>query len=390
MLRARHTVTARNHAIMSRLSHIIFAGTLALLAGCPAQPGDSLRVTGQIEGNAVSAGSRTGGRVVAVPAAEGQRVTQGAVLVRLEADEAQAALAAAQAQLKRAEAMLAKAERGATAEQLAQAEAAVSAAEERYAMVRRGAREEEKAAARAATAAARAQRDQARREFERAERLLAEEAIAQRIYDQADTAYAAARAQYDAAREQEAMVNEGARAEEVAMVRADLDRARAALAEVRAGATKEDLDAARAVRDAAAADLERARVALRETQVRAPVDGVVESIDVRPGDLLGPGPAVKLIDPDDLEVVIYVSAARLGDLRVGQDVPFTADAHGASTFTGTITHIANEGEFTPRNLQTQESRVQQVFGVTLALDSADGRLRPGMTITAQLPAASGA
>ena len=124
-------------------------------------------------------------------------------------------------------------------------------------------------------------------------------------------------------------------------------------------------------------------------QIKAPQAGIVESLDVRPGDLIQPGPIVRVVDPEDLEVTVYAGAALLGHLRIGQALRFTADAFGPETFTGPIRRIASEGEYTPRNLQTEEERVQQVFGVTLDLDTKGGRLRPGMTITAHIPRAEG-
>ena len=72
----------------------------------------------------------------------------------------------------------------------------------------------------------------------------------------------------------------------------------------------------------------------------------------------------------------------LGHVHVGQTVRITTDSHGRREFSGRINHVASEGEFTPRNLQTEEERAQQVFGVTIQLDSADGLLRAGMAATA--------
>jgi HlyD family secretion protein len=90
-------------------------------------------------------------------------------------------------------------------------------------------------------------------------------------------------------------------------------------------------------------------------------------------------------DPNDLKLYVYVSALMLGQLRPQQKVELTADAHGDQKFEAAIVQIATQGEFTPRNLQTKEERVQQVFGVKLKLDSAGGRLRAGMTVTAHFP-----
>jgi multidrug resistance efflux pump len=106
---------------------------------------------------------------------------------------------------------------------------------------------------------------------------------------------------------------------------------------------------------------------------------------VHPGDLINPGALIRMINPEDLKLTIYVSEAMLGKVRLGQKVQLTTDSHGPDRFEGEIIYIANEGEYTPRNLQTQEERVQQVFGVKLRINSAGGKLRAGMTATVLLP-----
>ena len=357
---------------------------LLSLAGCENYEEQMLRVSGQIESDAVTAGSRTGGRVVQVLVREGDYVEADALLLQLDDDEAQAMLAAAQAKLDQAEASLAKLRSGATAEQIAQAQAALRGSDEQLRLAERGARPEEIRAAQAATDAARAQWEAAQADFERMSRLYEREVVPRRDWEQAQAAYESAEAQHQAAREQQAIVAQGAREEEIAIARAARDRSQAMLDEVLRGAREEDIAAAEALRDAARADRDRAMVALRETQITAPIGGYVESLDLKSGDLMRPGPAVRLVDPEDLELRIYVSAAMLGHLQLGQILEMTSDAHGEQRFSGEIIQIATEGEFTPRNLQTQEERVQQVFAVTLKLDSADGRLRPGMTATVHL------
>jgi len=326
---------------------------------------------------------------VAVHAEEGDAVTKGVLLIQLDDAEARATAAAAEAQLASREAALAKLVHGATVEQLQQAQGAADATAAQLAMALKGARNEELRAAEAALEAAAAQRDVARKEFARIQNLRDQGVASQRQFDQAKSAVDGAEAHYNGVREQRDLVLAGAREEEIAIARANNDRAQAALAELRRGTREEDLAAATAARDAAAAELDRARVALAEMAITAPQDGVIDSLDVRPGDLLKAGPAVRIVDPEDLEVTLYVGAAMLGQLQIGQAVTFTADAFENETFTGSIRQIASEGEFTPRNLQTEEERVQQVFGVKVGLDSGGGRLRPGMSVTARFPKPAG-
>lgn len=358
---------------------------LLIIASCSASRNEPLSVTGQIEAVTVAVGSRVGGRVSEVLAQESDVVKQGDVLLRLEALEAEAVVAAAEARLAQAQATLTKLETGARPEELRQAEAAALRAEEQYQMAQRGFRKQEVKGAAAMSDAARAQRDEARTEFKRIEKLRESNAISQQAFDQAKHALEAAEAQYSAATEKQGIAVEGARAEEINMAKAAFEQAAANRDLVKNGARREDIDAAKALRDAADADLKRARVALDEMVVKSPRNGVVESMDIHPGDIVKPGAVATIADPDDLKLYVYVSAAMLGQLRLHEKVQLTADAHGDQKFEGEVVQIATQGEFTPRNLQTKEERVQQVFGVKLKLDSAGGKLRAGMTVIAHIP-----
>lgn len=356
-----------------------------LVAGCGGES-DTIWVSGQIEAVTIAVGSRIGGRVQAVYVDEGDRIdAAGEVLVELEADELRAMLRAAEAEHMRAEAELAKLEAGTRYETIAQAEATVDGAEAAYDLALEGARSQEIKAARATMQAARAQRDEAAIELARAEGLYAEAVIPKQQFDQAQTAFEARQNEYEAALEQLDLLLQGTRNQEIAMKRAALAEARARLEELKNGPRPEDIAAARAVRDAARAEIERLKEQLDEMTVRAPSPTVVDSIDVDPGDIVDPGAFIRLVDPEDLEMYVYVSADMLGLIEVGQEVQMKTDSHGDELFTGRIAFISPQGEFTPRNLQTQEDRVQQVFGVRVDMDSHGGKLRAGMTATVELP-----
>lgn len=368
---------------VTRWSLAALVGAGLLLAGCDRSDPTRLAVTGQIEGVTVDAGTRLGGRVMEVRVDEGTAVEEGDVLVRLEPFEAEAAVAAAKAQVAQAEAFLAKLKAGATEEQIRQAEAAWEQAEQLYQKALAGSRPQEIAAGRASVAAAEAVLNEARATYDRIRALYEEKAVSAQQLDQARSAFQAAEAQYRAAREQAEILVEGAREEDIAQAKAGRDRARAMLDELLVGARPEDIQAAEAAVEAAKADLARAEVALREMTVTSPRSGVVESIRVEPGDLVQPGPVVRIVDPEELELTVYVSAGALGYIRLGDTVKITTDSLGPDrVFEGTVSYIASEGEYTPRNLQTEEERVQQVFGVRIDLQSYGGALKAGMTATA--------
>ncbi|MBI5092164.1 MAG: HlyD family efflux transporter periplasmic adaptor subunit [Candidatus Hydrogenedentes bacterium] len=371
-----------------RSAYVILAAICVLTAaGCYARGGNGISVTGQIEGVGIDAGSKVGGRVREVLVQEGARVQAGAVIVKLEADETDALVAAAKAKLAGAEALLEKLKTGAREEEKRQAEAVARQAEERFRMAVKGARAQEIQAARATANAAKAQRDSAEAEFKRIEKLRAGNAASQQAFDVALHTRDAAASQFQAASEKLDLLIQGTRSEEVAMAKAAADQTAAAYEEIRNGARIEDVQAAQAARDSAEADVKRAEANAREMVVTSPLDGVIESMDIHPGDLVKPGAFARIVDPEDLKLVVYVSAAMLGRLGVGQTVTLTTDAHGAETFQGTIQQIATQGEYTPRNLQTKEERVQQVFGIKIKLNSANGKLRAGMTAVAHFSAA---
>ncbi|MDZ4861630.1 MAG: HlyD family efflux transporter periplasmic adaptor subunit [Candidatus Hydrogenedentes bacterium] len=359
---------------------------VAAVTGCTDGTTSKLRVTGTIEGTSIGVGSRIGGRVAEVMVSEGNTVAAGDVLVKLECGEQEAAIVASKARLAQAEATIERLETGARPEELAQAQAVAAATEAAYMMALNGARSEEIEAARALANAAMAQLETARSDFERIGKLLEGKAVSQQAFDQALRTYEARESQYRAAREQLDLLARGTRNEQIEMAKAERDRSAAAFDLLKNGARKEDLDFARAARDAAQAETQRAELQLREMTVIAPRAAVVESLDIHAGDLAGPGSMMQLADPEDLELVVYVSSALLGNLSIGQEVTFTTDSHGPELFTGKVSFIALQGEFTPRNLQTEEERAQQMFGIKIAFDSHDGRLRPGMAATAHLNA----
>jgi HlyD family secretion protein len=98
-----------------------------------------------------------------------------------------------------------------------------------------------------------------------------------------------------------------------------------------------------------------------------------------PGEYVRPGaPIVAVADLAHLYVWVYVNALEQGRLRLGDKVSVHVDAHPGRAFGGRVVYVAPEAEFTPRNVQTAEDRVQLVFGVKVAVDDPDGALKVGL------------
>jgi HlyD family secretion protein len=119
---------------------------------------------------------------------------------------------------------------------------------------------------------------------------------------------------------------------------------------------------------------------LREMRVVAPSDSVLEVLAVKAGDVLAPNREIAtLVLPQHLWVRVYVPEPWLGHIKMGDAVKVRVDAFANKEFQGAIEQIARSAEFTPRNVQTTEDRIKQVFGVKVRLDNREGQLRAGMS-----------
>jgi HlyD family secretion protein len=266
--------------------------------------------------DAVALAFESPGRIVAIEVDEGSVVTKGQVLARLDDRLAKARVDAATAQL--------------------------AAAKARYTFARRGPRNEDIAAARAeadAAAAAAAHRDA---EQARSERLGATGAVASSVVDADGAAARVAKAQSNAASARFQSLAKGTRAEQI-------EEAAAAIA-------------------LAQAELDAAKVALDQTVLRAPSDGVVLRRTAEVGTLvatLTPVPVVTMADVRQLEIRAEIDEADVAAVSLGQRAYATADAYGDKQFPVKITRISRElGRKTVRDDDPRarvDTRVQEVI-----------------------------
>jgi HlyD family secretion protein len=153
-------------------------------------------------------------------------------------------------------------------------------------------------------------------------------------------------------------------------------------------AAEKALEQAKAVMEQAqtAVKTAEANLALMDAQmskltVYAPMDGVILTRSVEPGEFVQPGAvALTMADLSSLTITVYVPEPRLNEISLGQSASVTIDvASGASpVFDAVIVHIADKAEFTPRNVQTVEGRSSTVFAVKLKVSDPDGKLKIGM------------
>jgi multidrug efflux pump subunit AcrA (membrane-fusion protein) len=114
-------------------------------------------------------------------------------------------------------------------------------------------------------------------------------------------------------------------------------------------------------------------------QIRAPIDGVVLDRLVEPGEIVSPNSTLFVVaDLSTLNLTVYVPEDHYGQVNLGQTYPVSVDSFPTTVFEGTVTHIADQAEFTPRNVQTVQGRKNTVYAVRLTLSNPDLALKPGM------------
>jgi HlyD family secretion protein len=150
------------------------------------------------------------------------------------------------------------------------------------------------------------------------------------------------------------------------------------------GTRPEDIAAARAKVEQQENRLRSLLKQRAETEVRSPVNGVVQSFGLRPGDLVAPNQTVaEILESGQLWVRVYVPETLLGLVHVGQPVRLRVDTFPNQWFHGHVASVSSQGEYTPRNVQTRAQRAEQVFGVKVLVDP-DPKLKAGMAAEVDL------
>jgi RND family efflux transporter MFP subunit len=348
----------------------------------------SLAATGVVEAYEAAVSPEVTGRVTTVAVEEGDRVAEGDLLARLTSEQERAGVAQQQAALRAADAGAARAraalaqERPASQARVAGAEANLRASQARLRDLEAGARPQEIARAHQAEAAARSQARLAEDDYRRVRELRQKGAVAQADEDQARARAETAAAALRQAGEALALVEEGARPEQIAAQRAAVAAAQAELRGARAAAgqiavLERNLAEAEAVVAQAEAGLALAATALGKTEIRSPVTGWVSRRYVDVGDLASPGSPLFLItDNASLWVAAEVDEEDVALVHKGQKVDVTAEAL-ARPVEGTVVEIGTAAF--PRGLQQVRAKIVRCK-VRLPRGRDTALLRPGMEV----------
>lgn len=117
----------------------------------------------------------------------------------------------------------------------------------------------------------------------------------------------------------------------------------------------------------------------KETKVYSPLDGVVISRPAEEGELINPGQTIyTLINLQKIYIKVYIPEVHLGKVKLGAPARIYVDAYKDRFFEGKVTRIYEQAEFTPKNVETREERVNLVFGAEISVENTEELLKPGM------------
>ena len=331
----------------------------------------TLQGSGTVEARNIRVGSKIGGRIDKVLVREGDSVQLGQVLITFDDKELQAALEQSRAGAE-------KAQRGYRPEEIAEARAAAAQAKADYDMKRNGYRKEDIDAAQAELDRATADETRTHLDFDRYEALAKKDLVSKQQRDTAEANWKMALAQRDNDQHKLDELHHGYRPEEIASAEAHYHQAQATLDKLEHGNRWEDVDLAKA-----GYAYDEAR--FRERQVVAPSAATVEVLDVRPGDLIAPNtPVATLLERDQIYVRIYIPETEIGLVKIGEKAEVRVDSFAKQVFDGVVEQINQQAEFLPRNVQTREERIHQVFGVKIRINDPAGRVLAGMAADVKL------
>ncbi len=290
-------------------------------------PADKVFVSGNIEATEVSLSFRISGQIKTLSVKEGDRVEQGHVISTLDTDSLEAMRGAATAEIATLQAVLDELEEGTRKEQIEMARALLKAADSR--------------------------KKNALDEYERYLQLFKEKAVSQSSFDVRETSWKVAIEEYNNALQRLMELEKGPREQQIRAARTRLERA--------------------------VFELNKIQLDIEHSTLTAPVSGVVLVKSNEIGEVVLPGATVvTMAMVDEVWLKGYVGEMDLGRIKLGQKAEIKIDTFPEKTYPGSLTFISSRAEFTPKNVQTREERVKQVYRVKVTMPNLHQDLKIGM------------
>ncbi len=312
---------------------VLAAGVILVSSLGKRNDSGTISVSGNIEVTTVELSFKIPGRVSERLLDEGEMVKTGEVVARLDPADLVHETANRRAEVQGARAILTELETGYRKEEIAQAEAVLRRIE--------------------------AEAERIRIDFGRQQQLFKKEVISARDFDASRAAYEGSRASVREARERLSLLKSGPR--------------------------KETIDQARARLRSAEEILALAETRLGYATLVSPVNGLVLSKNIEPGEQVAAGtPIITVGMLDEVWVRAYISETDLGRVMVGQKATVTTDSYPDKKYPGRISFISSEAEFTPKSVQTEKERVKLVYRIKIVIPNPKRELKPGMPADATI------
>lgn len=312
---------------------VVAAGAILFHTLRSRNDGNTISVSGNIEVTTVELSFKIPGRVTERLVDEGETITAGEVVAKLDPSDLIQETASRRAEVQAARAMLTELETGYRKEEIAQAAAVLKRIE--------------------------AEAERIRIDFGRQQQLFRKEVISARDFDASRAAYESSQASVREARERLKLLQSGPR--------------------------KETIDQARARLRGSEALLALAETRLGYATLASPVSGLILSKNIEPGEQVAAGtPVITVGKLDEVWLRAYINEADLGRVKVGQQATVTTDTYPDKKYRGHISFISPEAEFTPKSVQTEKERVKLVYRIKIVVPNKEQELKPGMPADAEI------
>jgi membrane fusion protein (multidrug efflux system) len=308
--------------------------------------------TGIVEGTEVNLSSKVSGRILEFCCKEGDRVSGGHILVRLDSNDINASVEQARAGVLRAKA------------DITSAEASVKNSEANIRST-----EAEIDSAHADKEKTKSQMAEAEKEMHRAEFLYKNELISIKEVDLAIMTYETSTASYNAAE---------------AKIKAAIARKESAISQLNSSRSLVASAIARLKEAEASLNFQEAR--LDDTVIRTPISGTVVLKALEAGEVVSPGITIlSIVDLDDLWVRIDMEETLIGLVKIGSEVAIHVDGMPGVVFNGTVAEIGKEADFATQRDVTRGRQDIKTFGIKIKTTDKTGTLKPGMTVMVEIP-----
>ncbi len=298
----------------------------------PQKENAPLKLFGNVEIREAEASFRQSGRIKELLVEEGDKVEEGQIIATLEKDTFEEALISADAEIAAINAEVAKLKNGSRPEEIALADANLRQAE--------------------------AILKNAQTEYARQAALLPNGAVSQKIVEAVKTQKDVAQANYDAALETLKLRKSGFR--------------------------KEDIESAKSKLEAAKANRQKLNTAYDDTNLYAPVSGIIISKPKEKGAIVTPNlPVFTISMQSPLYIRAYVGEEALGKVAPGTKVKIKSDSI-EKEYIGQVGFVSPRSEFTPKTVETENLRSDLVYRLRIIVKDSDSKLLQGMPVTVKL------